>query len=73
MKLLKQIVLILIILIAVGCLASLAFLSEAQRMIVLVGGGFAILNLVFILFFISKNSTRLEPRREQRPRNSSSD
>ena len=49
MKLLKQIVLILIILVAVGCLVSLAFLSEAQRMIVLVGGGFAILNLVFIL------------------------
>ena len=42
MKLLKQIVLILI---------------------VLVGGGFAILNLVFILFFISKNSKRPEPRR----------
>ena len=63
MKLLKQIVLILIILVAVGSLVSLAFLSEARRMIVLVGGGFAILNLVFILFFISKNSKRPEPRR----------
>ena len=63
MKLLKQIVLILIVLVAVGCLVSLAFLSEAQRMIVLVGGGFAIHNLVFILFFIRNNSTRPEPRR----------
>ena len=63
MKLLKQIVLILIVLVLVGSLGSLAFLSEAQRMIVLVGGGFAILNLVFILFFISKNSKRPEPRR----------
>ena len=56
MKTIKKVILVLIVLVIVAALVSLPFLNEAQRMIVAMGAGLGVLNLLGILFFLNKNS-----------------
>lgn len=56
MKTIKKVILVLIVLVIVAALVSLPFLNEAQRMIVAMGAGLGILNLLGLLFFLNKNS-----------------
>ena len=56
MKTIKKVILVLIVLVIVAALVSLPFLNEAQRMIVAMGAGLGVLNLLGLLFFLNKNS-----------------
>ena len=56
MKTIKRVILVLIVLVIVAALVSLPFLNEAQRMIVAMGAGLGVLNLLGLLFFLNKNS-----------------
>ena len=56
MKTIKKVILVLIVLVIVAALVSLPFLNEAQRMIVAMGAGLGVLNLLGLLFFRNKNS-----------------
>ena len=56
MKTIKKVILVLIVLVIVAALISLPFLNEAQRMIVAMGAGLGVLNLLGLLFFLNKNS-----------------
>ena len=44
------------VLVVIAALVSLPFLNEAQRMIVAMGAGLGLLNLLGLLFFLNKNS-----------------
>ena len=55
MKTIKKVILVLIVLVIVAALVSLPFLNEAQRMIVAMGAGLGVLNLLGLLFFLNKN------------------
>ena len=56
MKTIKKVILVLIVLVIVTAMVSLPFLNEAQRMIVAMGAGLGVLNLLGLLFFLNKNS-----------------
>ena len=56
MKTIKKVILVLIVLVIVAALVSFPFLNEAQRMIVAMGAGLGVLNLLGLLFFLNKNS-----------------
>ena len=56
MKTIKKVIPVLIVLVIVAALVSLPFLNEAQRMIVAMGAGLGVLNLLGLLFFLNKNS-----------------
>ena len=56
MKTIKKVILVLIVLVIVAALVSLPFLNGAQRMIVAMGAGLGVLNLLGLLFFLNKNS-----------------
>ena len=56
MKTIKNVILVLIVLVIIAALVSLPFLNEAQRMIVAMGAGLGVLNLLGLLFFLNKNS-----------------
>ena len=56
MKTIKKVILVLIVLVIVAALVSLPVLNEAQRMIVAMGAGLGVLNLLGLLFFLNKNS-----------------
>ena len=56
MKTIKKVILVLIVLVIVAALVSLPFLNEAQRMIVAMGAGLGVLNLLGLLFFLNKHS-----------------
>ena len=56
MKTIKKVILVLIVLVIIAALVSLPFLNEAQRMIVAMGAGLGVLNLLGLLFFLNKNS-----------------
>ena len=50
-------------LIIIAALISLLFLNEAQRMIVGMGAGLGIINLLGLLYFVNKNGDgRSKPR-----------
>lgn len=55
MQLVKKIIIALIVLIIIATLISLFFLGEAQRMIVGMGAGLGIINLLGLLYFVNKN------------------
>lgn len=55
MQLVKKIIIALIVLIIIAALISLFFLNEAQRMIVGMGAGLGIINLLGLLYFVNKN------------------
>ena len=61
MKTIKKVILVLIVLVIVAALVSLPFLNEAQRMIVAMGAGLGVLNLLGLLFFLTQN--RKSPQR----------
>ena len=56
MKTIKKVILVLIVLVIVAALVSLPVRNEAQRMIVAMGAGLGVLNLLGLLFFLNKNS-----------------
>ena len=56
MKTIKKVILVLIVLVIVAALVSLPFLNEAQRMIVAMGAGLGVLNLLGLLFFHNNKS-----------------
>ena len=56
MKTIKKVILFLMVLVVIAALVSLPFLNEAQRMIVAMGAGLGLLNLLGLLFFLNKNS-----------------
>ena len=63
MQLVKKIIIALIVLIIIAALLSLFFLNEAQRMIVGMGAGLGIINLLGLLYFVNKNGDgRGKPR-----------
>jgi hypothetical protein len=63
MQLVKKIIIALIVLIIIAALISLFFLGEAQRMIVGMGAGLGIINLLGLLYFVNKNGDgRSKPR-----------
>ena len=63
MQLVKKIIIALIVLIIIAALISLFFLNEAQRMIVGMGAGLGIINLLGLLYFVTKNGAgRSKPR-----------
>ena len=51
----------LMVLVVVAAVVSLPFLNEAQRMIVGMGAGLGLVNLLGLLFFLSKNSKPTNP------------
>mgnify|MGYP000845144078 FL=1 len=56
MQLLKKIIIVLIILVIIAAVLSLFFLNEAQRMIVGMGAGLGVINLLGLLYFVQKNA-----------------
>ena len=60
-KVIKKVILVLIVLVVVAAVVSLPFLNEAQRMIVGMGAGLGLVNLLGLLFFLSKNSKPTKP------------
>ena len=63
MQLVKKIIIALIVLIIIAALISLFFLNEAQRMIVGMGAGLGIINLLGLLHLVNKNGDgRSKPR-----------
>ena len=63
MQLVKKIIIALIVLIIIAALISLFFLGEAQRMIVGMGAGLGVINLLGLLYFVNKNGDgRSKPR-----------
>ena len=56
MQLVKKIIIALIVLIIIAALISLFFLNEAQRMIVGMGAGLGIINLLGLLYFVNRSS-----------------
>ena len=63
MQLVKKIIIALIVLIIIAALISLFFLGEAQRMIVGMGAGLGIINLLGLLYYVNKNGDgRSKPR-----------
>lgn len=60
-KVIKKVILVLMVLVVVAAVVSLPFLNEAQRMIVGMGAGLGLVNLLGLLFFLSKNSKPTKP------------
>ena len=56
MKTIKKVIFVLMVLVVIAALVLLPFLNEAQRMIVAMGAGLGLLNLLGLLFFLNKNS-----------------
>lgn len=51
----NRMLIILGVLIVVAAAISLFFLNEAQRLVVIIGAGLGILNLLVLAFFVNKN------------------
>lgn len=62
MKLLRKSILVLLILVLVAAAVAMPFVGSAQRMIIAMGAGLGVLNLLGLLFFLRKNDSGHSPR-----------
>ena len=62
MALIRKVILFLLVIVVVAAVVALPFVGEAQRMIILMGAGLGVLNLLGLLYFLCKNDNGRSPR-----------
>ena len=62
MALIRKVILFLLVIVVVAAVVALPFVGEAQRMIILMGAGLGVLNLLGLLYFLRKNDNGRSPR-----------
>ena len=62
MALIRKVILFLLVIVVVAAVIALPFVGEAQRMIILMGAGLGVLNLLGLLYFLRKNDNGRSPR-----------
>lgn len=62
MALIRKVIIALLVLVLVAAIASMPFVTPAQRLIIAMGAGLGILNLLGLLYFLRKNDPSRSPR-----------